>query len=108
MARAVEPGSREVERRTWPVGETEHVLIEMHGLVEFPSRYIVMVKHTDAHFHQAPPGSRPGTVSLHISTGEQASVIVSAAINPKRKKRPFRCARAQFALHESDGAGAQT
>jgi hypothetical protein len=35
----------------------------MHGLIEFASRYIVMVEHTDAHFHQASPGTRPWTTS---------------------------------------------
>ena len=46
MAGAVEPGSCEIEWRPWPVGEPEHVLIEMHRLFEFPGRYIVVVKHT--------------------------------------------------------------
>ncbi len=44
MTGAVEPRAREVERRTWPVGETEHALIKMHGLSEFPRRYVVMVR----------------------------------------------------------------
>src|SRR6516165_4093671 len=73
MAGAVEPSSWEIEWRPWPVGEPEHVLIEMHRLFEFPSRYIVMVKHTNAHFHQVSPGTRAW------KSGDTASVCFAVA-----------------------------
>ena len=55
MARAIQPSPREIELRARAVHESQHILIELHGLFELAGRHIVMVEHTNAYFHRASP-----------------------------------------------------
>jgi hypothetical protein len=55
MPRTIQPGPREIELRARAVYETQNLHVELHGLFEFASRHIVMVEHTNAHFHRASP-----------------------------------------------------
>jgi hypothetical protein len=41
MSRAIQLGPREIELRARTVHESEHILIELHGLLELASRHIV-------------------------------------------------------------------
>jgi hypothetical protein len=55
MTRTIQPGPREIELRARAAYETQNLPVELHGLFEFAGRHIVMVEHTNAHFHRASP-----------------------------------------------------
>src|SRR5262245_13246399 len=55
MAFAVKPGAGEVEWRSRPIHQTEHLLVEANGIAQVAGRDVVVVEHTDAHAHLTSP-----------------------------------------------------
>src|ERR1700751_1705631 len=111
MAGAVKPSSWEIEWRPRPVCESKYGLIEMHRLFEFPGRYIVMVKHTNAHFHQVSPGTRAWqsdeTVSVRFAVAcclRRSSPSMSRRSLSAVSTPPYRARHIAPSSHQECGA----
>src|SRR5215475_2590475 len=55
MAFAVQPCAGEVEWRSRPIHQTQHILVEANGIAQVAGRDVVVIEHTDAHAHLTSP-----------------------------------------------------